>query len=316
MVKFTVEVGDALSRLRTISDETVNTCITSPPYWGLREYGESMKEIGRESTSEEYINNMVEILREVKRVLKPDGTLWLNISDTYVDKQLQMVPARLAIALQSDGWYLRQEIIWAKPNPMPEPSTDRCSRNHEVIYLLAKSKTYYFDYEAIKEKAVSTKKVARHREHPKKAETDHYGSMNNGNTGLVAWMDNFNREGQTPDGMRRKRSVWSVAASRWKGAHFAVYTPELIEPCVLAGSPKGGLVLDPFAGSGTTLGVAIRNGRNAIGIELNPDYAAIIPARVSKIVGHQIESGDDVPQPATFDEWFGLHKGGSRLDNL
>jgi len=291
-----VLVGDALDRLDDIEPESVDTCITSPPYWGLREYTDGDDELGIESNPQDFIDSLVLILRAVKRVLKPEGTLWLNIGDTYVKKQLQMIPARVAMALQEDGWFLRQEIIWAKPNPMPEPSRDRCSRNHEVIYLLAKSKKYYFDFDAIKEKSIN-KKVAG----PNMKTTQHYGAGNGGNAGLLEWKKKFHKTG-TP--FRRKRSVWWIPVVPFKGAHFATFPPQLIEPCVLAGSPVGGMVLDPFAGSGTTLGVAVKHGRNAIGIELNSEYAELIPKRVSQIVGHLVQADEQIPHTPTFGEWF------------
>jgi DNA modification methylase len=273
-------VGDALSQLKKLEDGSVNTCITSPPYWGLRDYGVG-GQLGLENTPEEYVENLVNIFREVRRVLKDDGTLWLNLGDSYAGsgkgrngdgshglgsikqasnrgavngilrkndtgklkpKDLVGIPWRVAFALQADGWYLRQDIIWHKPNPMPESVKDRCTKAHEYIFLLSKSQKYYFDSEAIKEP--TTDKRA--------------------------------------PGNRNKRSVWTVTTKPFKGAHFATFPLDLIEPCVLAGSPKGGVVLDPFFGSGTTGVVAEKNERRCVGIELNADYVKLAITRINK----------------------------------
>ena len=260
--------GDCIKSLKKLDDKSVNTCITSPPYWGLRNYRE-YKQLGMEDTPEEFISNLVDVFREVKRVLRDDGTVWLNLGDTYCgtghkgnytdpkhkegrngqkialnnkidglkSKDLVGIPWRVALALQQDGWYLRQDIIWHKPNTMPESVKDRCTKAHEYIFLLSKNKKYYYDYEAIKEDAVIGKK-------------------------------------------RNKRSVWTVPTKPFKGAHFATFPMDLIEPCVLAGCPEGGTVLDPFGGSGTTGLVADRNGRNAVLIELNNEYAEMARDRL------------------------------------
>jgi len=254
---------------------------------------------------------LVEVFREVRRTLTDDGTLWLNIGDSYSNaggkaqphrnnhggfggsdgkrtqdyakasggfvrtqllgghikpKDLIGIPWLLAFALRADGWYLRQDIIWSKPNPMPESVTDRCGKAHEYLFLLSKSEHYYFDYEAIKEPAVSV------------------GRAPGGNRKLDASRCDHGRDMTIPTGeTRRRRSVWTIAPKPFKGAHFAVYPPELIEPCVLAGCIEGGLVLDPFGGSGTTGGIALKHGRNAILCELNADYAALMPARIESI---------------------------------
>ncbi len=262
--------GDCIEQLKRLADQSINTCITSPPYWGLRNYQED-KQLGMEDTPEEFISNLVDVFREVKRVLRDDGTVWLNLGDTYCgtghkgnytdpkhkegrngqkialnnkidglkSKDLVGIPWRVALALQQDGWYLRQDIIWHKPNTMPESVKDRCTKAHEYIFLLSKNKKYYYDDEAIKEDAVIGKK-------------------------------------------RNKRSVWTVPTKPFKGAHFATFPPELIEPCILAGCPEGGVVLDPFGGSGTTAVVANNHYRNAVLIELNRSYIAIMKKRLEE----------------------------------
>lgn len=266
--------GDSLSVLKGMEDVSVNCCITSPPYFGLRDYGVK-EQIGLESTPEEYIEKLVLVFNEVKRVLKPDGTLWLNIGDSYngymanhrgtgletnrqsarkyiepgaglrttslKNKDMLGIPWRIAFALQKDGWYLRQDIIWHKPNPMPESISDRCTKSHEYLFLLSKSPRYYFDAESIKEPSVM-------QEHSKE--------------------------------MKNKRDVWTVPVKPFKGAHFATFPIELIKPCVLAGSKKDGIILDPFGGSGTTAIAAIREGRKAILIDCNPQYMSIAERRV------------------------------------
>lgn len=333
---YEVKIGDCLDELRKLPDRIADTCITSPPYYGLRDYGVS-GQIGLEPTLDEYIESLVEICREVRRVLKDDGTLWLNIGDSYAGsgkgrnsdgshsadgdgskqstsrgttigsgsksghdgfkpKDLMMVPARLAIALQADGWYLRQDIIWAKPNCMPEPVKDRMVKSHEYIFLLSKSRNYYFDYEAILEPMTSTRLPGPGGRDLKKA----YG-MGGGSEGRFKMKEQMKKGKNT----RRKRSVWWVSPISYSGAHFAVFPPDLIEPCVLAGSRKGGIVLDPFAGSGTTLGVAVRSGRSAIGIELNKEYAGLIDDRVDAICGMKVGRDGSVPQKQKFDSWFG-----------
>lgn len=268
---------DVLEGLRTLPDNSVNCCVTSPPYWGLRDYGHQ-GQIGLEDTPQEYVTRMVEVFREVRRVLRDDGTLWLNLGDSYCkQKELLGIPWKVAFALQEDGWFLRQDIIWHKPNPMPESVTDRCTKAHEYIFLMTKNSKYYYDNDSIKEKSVTT--VNR-----KTLPTDEYkaGKTPNEVTGKMT-----NRGGKSlayayPNGIpfRNKRSVWTVTTKPFKGAHFAVMPQDLVEPCVKAGCPEGGVVLDPFAGSGTTLVVASKLNRSAIGIELNPDYVSIIEERL------------------------------------
>lgn len=299
--------------LKGLPDESVQMCVTSPPYWGLRDYGAD-GQIGLEQTPEEYVSKLVAVFHEVKRVLRNDGTLWLNLGDSYASnsdragmklgarpkgcectyctmptkglkatvpnglkpKDLVGIPWRVAFALQADGWYLRQDIIWSKPNPMPESVTDRCTKAHEYIFLLAKSQRYYYDAEAVSEPAnTHTGKVLDNR---------------NSGTGIARGLNGqADRQGNFEpvfDGNRNRRSVWQVATMPYSGAHFATFPEELIEPCILAGSPEGGIVLDPFFGSGTTGAVSARLGRKWIGIELNPEY---IKLAIDSVTPHDIQ---------------------------
>ena len=370
-------LGDCVAGMQTLPDGCVQTCITSPPYWGLRDYQGGTEEIGQEETVEGYVEKMVEVFREIKRILRDDGTVWLNLGDSYAhnvkehntksDKQssnrgtkefltphrnfegvgiktkdLIGIPWRVAFALQADGWYLRQDIIWHKPNPMPESVTDRCTKAHEYIFLLSKSPHYYFDNVAIKEKA------AQPRRDNFKFGGKKYTEFNDKNPDQK--LKNY---GSTfvYTGTRNKRSVWTVNTKGYKGAHFAVYPEKLIEPCILAGTSEHGccskcgapytrilevgktpnrtprvknlnmipgrdkpsrlnsaemesipkktvgwgascecedasivpcVVFDPFTGSGTTAVVSLKNGRNYIGTELNPDYVKITEARIKE----------------------------------
>ena len=269
MAEYRILVDDCVRAMRRLPEVSVNTCVTSPPYFGLRDYG-CDGQIGNEATPEAFIDQLVRVFRAVRRVLRDDGTLWLNLGDSYgKGKQLLGVPWRVAFALQDDGWILRQDIIWHKPNPMPESVRDRCTKAHEYVFLLSKSPRYYFDSEAMKERAVKGASGS---------------SFNKGKTAEHQLNRSSGKE-RLDDGRRNRRSVWNVATRPYKGAHFATFPPELIEPCILAGCPQGGTVLDPFGGSGTTAGVAVKHGRNAILCELNQDYADLIPARVSSIVG-------------------------------
>lgn len=371
-----IREGDVLERLREMPDGLVQCCITSPPYYGLRDYGTGSweggdpecehsvgdqvpdgmapgaivagvrpgvdasccrrcgaqridQQIGLEASPEFYVERLVEVFREVKRVLRDDGTLWLNLGDSYAGswgaqsrgahdngtstidgsetragsplsgrqitaapsgsrigtiraagckpKDLYGIPWMVAFALRADGWYLRSEIIWAKPNPMPESVTDRPTKAHEQVFLLSKSPRYYYDADAIREAHV-TADDARNREdfEPRRLEAD--PSIINGGArrttrGASTW----------PEGARNKRSVWTVATAPYPEAHFATFPPKLIEPMVLAGSAGGGLVLDPFAGSGTTLQVAVERGRNGLGVELNPEYVALARRRLEGV---------------------------------
>ena len=335
----TLHQGEVLDILRTLPDESVNCCVTSPPYWGLRDYGTAEwvggsaecdhvqslnkhggeradrnqegykklykdtcskcgairrdQQLGLEKTPEEYVSRMVEIFREVRRVLKPDGTLWLNLGDSYnshscgngnvggiegnrknkkdntanthrgnvglKDKDLVGIPWRVAFALQADGWYLRQDLIWHKPNPMPESVTDRCTKAHEYVFLMSKSAKYYYDHEAIKENCESVCERKR--------------------------SSAFRQQSEKPDETlttigRNKRSVWTVTTKPFKEAHFATFPRDLIRPMIQAGCPAGGVVLDPFMGSGTTAIEAIYQGKRYIGIDLNPDYCAMAARRI------------------------------------
>lgn len=257
--------GDCLETLRQMPDGIAQTCVTSPPYFGLRDYKAGDAEIGKEKTPAEFVAALVAVFREVKRVLRDDGTAWVNMGDTYgKGKQLLGIPWRLAFALQDDGWILRQEIIWAKPNPMPESVTDRCTKSHESIFLLAKSESYYCDMGAIKEPAI--KGAAGSDFHTGKTAEHQLGRSSD-----VERID---------DGTRNKRSVWTVATVPYKGAHFATFPPALIEPCILAGAPSGGVVLDPFFGSGTSGEVAQNLGRKFIGCELNPAFRVLQDERL------------------------------------
>lgn len=265
--------GDCLASLRQIESNLVNCCVTSPPYWGLRDYGAD-GQLGLEATPDEYVAKMVEVFREVRRVLRDDGTLWLNLGDSYAastnrvsglkQKDLVGIPWRVAFALQADGWYLRQDIIWHKPNPMPESVRDRCTKAHEYIFLLSKSERYFFDSNAMQENAVR----------------GHGGSKFHLGKTAIHQANRTSIKERIDNGKRNRRSVWTVTTKPFKGAHFATFPPDLIEPCVLAGSPAGGVVLDPFLGSGTTALVAQRNGRSWIGCELNPIYADMAIKRI------------------------------------
>jgi DNA modification methylase len=304
-----IEFGDCRDTMRRWSSEGVKAqmCVTSPPYFGLRDYGHD-GQIGLEQTPEEYIAAMVDVFRCVRDVLADDGTLWLNIGDSYnayngnrgrstsfqqatdealprlpkgagltvpdlKNKDLIGIPWMLAFALRADGWYLRQDIIWHKPNPMPESVRDRCTKAHEYIFLLSKSERYYFDSEAMKEPATG-------RDPGNKAHK--YSDAYDGSD---------SEEHRTKAGLlavgaretRNRRSVWSVATRPYKGAHFATFPPALIEPCILAGSRPGDIVLDPFMGSGTTAQVALQHGRAYLGCELNPDYKELQDQRISQV---------------------------------
>lgn len=363
-----IVVGDCVTSLRAMADQSVNCCVTSPPYFGLRDYGHP-GQIGLEATPDAYVAKMVEVFREVRRVLRDDGTLWLNLGDSYAaqrggsampaetlaggvsgqgdkdakrgresaylphrnaaslglkHKDLIGIPWRVAFALQADGWYLRQDIIWSKPNPMPESVRDRCTKAHEYIFMLSKSARYYYDADAIAEPLASAS-VARlsqaNLENQKGS--DRVPGKTNGNMKAVAKQDGHGRRhagfnqryfgsdkpytgestkdyaaGGAQDASatkarivdrilsgeittRNKRSVWTVTTKPFKGAHFATFPPDLIEPCILAGAPTGGVVLDPFGGAGTTGMVASRHGRNSVLCELNADYANLAEERIA-----------------------------------
>ena len=273
-------IGDCRESLRSLEAGSVQTCVTSPPYFGLRDYGQD-RQIGLEPTPDEFVAAMVEVFREVHRVLADDGTLWLNLGDTYgAAKQLIGIPWRVAFALQADGWYLRQDIIWHKPNPMPESVTDRCTKAHEYIFLFSKKPKYYFDHEAMREPCSEDMQRRAAKGHTRGAGGKIDASRQDADTlrGEHAKVIDVSRG-------RNRRSVWTVTTKPYKGAHFATFPPELIEPCVLAGSRPGDIVLDPFGGSGTTAGVALKHGRKAVLCELNPEYAALVPDRIASITG-------------------------------
>jgi len=312
-----IKQGDALSVLKTMPDQSVHCCVTSPPYWGLRDYGVD-GQLGLESTPDEYVEKMVEVFREVRRVLRDDGTLWLNLGDSYAGqakagdkrfgnpefnknrpsrertktpgkavppglkpKDLVGIPWMVAFALRADGWYLRQDIIWHKPNAMPESVTDRCTKAHEYIFLLSKSQHYYYDHEAIKEPAAyDGRKDTLQKGSPKYEKDVLPGQVVHSMAakGHERWKKN-----ERGEYVRNKRSVWTVPTKPFPEAHFAVFPPALITPCILAGCPVGGTVLDPFAGSGTTLLVATQHHRKSIGIELNPEYIEIAKRRLNSV---------------------------------
>ena len=297
----TILYGDCRDTLKQF-DEQARTCITSPPYYGLRNYGNEENQIGQENTPEEFIDQLVSVFKEVRNVLTDDGTLWVNLGDSYYnyrpgkgqsypkqsvsktnqdlptqcnkrgnkldglkEKDLIGIPWMFAFAMRSDGWYLRQDIIWHKPNPMPESVKDRCTKSHEYIFLLSKNKKYYYDNEAIKE-PVKQDWGTRNRTNGKYHNS---GSGLSPHSGLTKSYDRKN-----------KRDVWSITNKPYKGSHFAVFPPDLITPCILAGSEKGDIILDPFMGSGTTAMVAKQLGRDYIGCEMHEEYSNLIDQRV------------------------------------
>lgn len=359
MNKAEILVGDALKGLQQLPDGGVRTCVTSPPYWGLRDYGtgnwvggdpacshrrESKKsdktitghknftemlgvgdaiyksecprcgavredeQLGLEATPQEFVENLCKIFDEVWRVLADDGTVWVNLGDSYTNggmsnpsakstlgggknrgaadysiarkipaglksKDLVGIPWRFAFAMQDRGWYLRQDIIWAKPNPMPESVTDRCTKSHEYIFLFSKQPRYFFDHEAIKEEALTEPSARDKNAEGYQADYPKGDRFSPGERVFGA------------DGKKNKRSVWTVGVASYKEAHFAVYPSALIEPCIKAGSAEGDTVLDPFSGSGTTGEVALKLGRNYVGCELNPDYAKLSERRITEALG-------------------------------
>ena len=266
--------GSCLDKLKDLEDQSINTCITSPPYWGLRDYGKG-KQLGLEETPEEFVNNLVEVFKEVKRVLRDDGTVWLNLGDSFLpNKQLGCIPFKVAMALQKDSWILRQDIIWHKPNCTPESVKDRCTKAHEYIFLLSKSPKYYYDNEAVKEDCVG-------KDERKWADTyENVGNITQDNTN--AGIKRTKRYSKDGNFKRNRRSVWTVTTKAFKGSHFATFPMDLIEPCVLAGCPEGGTVLDPFAGSGTTGIVAANHARNSVLLELNEEYIEIAKKRLNQ----------------------------------
>ncbi|MBI1186877.1 MAG: site-specific DNA-methyltransferase [Alphaproteobacteria bacterium] len=270
--------GDAQRAVAAFPSSFVNTVITSPPYFGQRDY-EAPGQIGREATPDAYIHKLVGIFREVRRTLRDDGTLWLNIGDKYDGGELLGLPWRVALALVEDGWRLRSDIIWHKPNAMPHSVKTRPTPDHEYVFFLSKNAKYYYDADSIREPHTTfseNSKMRGGRGHfGKRGGTPETGK-NSGNSNLhdARWDQYFHPLG------RNKRTVWSVALGKFRGAHFAVFPEKLIAPCIQAGSPKGGLVLDPFFGSGTTGLVALNSGRRFIGVELNRDYCDIARSRL------------------------------------
>lgn len=304
MIKIDIYAGDCIKSLKNMPEQSINTCITSPPYYGLRDYGVK-GQLGLEETPKQFVDNLVNVFKEVRRVLRDDGTVWLNLGDSYAAqkgkgfnthtdqgtgnrvqemqkkygdikvktvlpaKNLVGIPWRVALALQQDGWYLRQDIIWHKPNPMPESVKDRCTKAHEYIFLLSKSTKYYFDNEAIKEDAKfpqgpdASNKIRKGVGDPK-----------------MQTRGGLHKIGAIPK--KNKRSVWTVTTKPFKGAHFATFPMDLIEPCILAGCPEGGTVLDPFAGSGTTGIVAANHNCNSVLLELNEEYIELAKDRIKK----------------------------------
>ncbi|WP_371360147.1 site-specific DNA-methyltransferase [Pseudomonas sp. KT_2_4] len=332
MKQHRVLIGDCIESMRTLPDQSVSTCVTSPPYYGLRDYGMA-GQIGLEETPAEFVARLVDVFREVRRVLRDDGTAWVNMGDSYANggrttrgadekldartmsvrprdpagikpKDLMGIPWRLAFALQDDGWYLRQDIIWHKPNPMPESTRDRCTKAHEYLFLLSKSPRYYYDQDAIKEPVALSSITRMAQDLEQQRGSDRVPGKSNGPMKAVrSKRDSFKRDdskreqaipGQSlgthrpdreesawPLDTRNKRSVWTVPTQGFKGAHFATFPPDLIRPCILAGAPLGGVVLDPFGGAGTTAVVAMQEGRKSILCELNPEYAAMAERRIA-----------------------------------
>ena len=295
--------GDVIEKLKEIETGTVQCVVTSPPYWGLRNY-QVDGQLGLEETPEEYVEKMVEVFRQIKRVLKHDGTVWLNLGDSYASNQsdgdrvskyslkqktnagklgggqrvpvglktkdLVGIPWRVAFALQADGWYLRQDIIWHKPNPMPESVQDRCTKSHEYIFLLTKSAKYKFNQllEDLRPSTYNDKRLINGNYTEQRRDRNYPGNAQQG-SGML----------KPTDGQANKRSVWKINTKPYKEAHFAVFPPKLPELCIKAGSSEGDIVLDPFFGSGTTGWVAQRLGRKWIGIELNEEYIKIAEKR-------------------------------------
>jgi len=289
MTTATIHIGDIRAVLAMKPDQSVQCVVTSPPYWALRDYGVD-GQIGQEATPSEYVAAVVDAFREVWRVLADDGTLWLNLGDTFArDKNLIGIPWRVAFALQADGWYLRSDIIWAKPNPMPESVTDRPTRSHEYVFLLTKQPRYYYDGSAIREEPKSqgplkvpagwdTHSGSRGRFH-RDGRADKQRGHSRRHEGFNVRWDAMSRAEQQARGAN-KRTVWTIATRPFPDAHFATFPEALVEPCILAGSREGDTVLDPFAGSGTVGVVALRHNRRFVGIELNPMYAEMASRRI------------------------------------
>lgn len=282
--------GNCLDVLKTLAPRSVQTCVTSPPYYHLRDY-ESAEQLGTEASPAEYIANLVTVFRLVREALKDDGTLWINIGDSYADrpiagtaikaKDLIGIPWMLGFALRDDGWWLRQDIVWQKANPYPESITDRCTKAHEYIFLLSKQRTYRYDRMAIAEPAIYAEQHARKATSWGKKKL--HVSKNNIEKYQLLGTDN--NKTCLPGGKRNKRSVWTVKVQPYKGAHMATYPEDLIKPCILAATLPGDTVLDPFSGAGTTGVVAKSLDRNYVGIELNPHYIVLAMDRIRRTPG-------------------------------
>jgi site-specific DNA-methyltransferase (adenine-specific) len=278
--------GDIRSVANQIPDNVVQTIITSPPYFGHRSYGakpDSEYEIGRESSLDVYIANLISCFSAIKSKLREDGLLWLNLGDTYINKELQGVPWRIAFALKDTGWILRSDIIWKKPNAMPSSVKNRPTTDHEYIFLFAKSSDYYYDADAIREPHVTfteNSKMKGGRNHLGKRNGTPEKGKNSGNSNLHAgrWDQAFHPKG------RNKRTVWEIPLGKFRDAHFAVYPEALVETCLLAASRKGDIVFDPFAGSGTTGVVALKHQRKFIGCELVKEYQEMAQKRINELV--------------------------------
>ncbi len=274
--------GDALSVLKTLPSDSVHCCVTSPPYYGLRDYGVN-GQIGLEQTPGEYVARLTEVFWEVRRVLTPEGTLWLNIADSYAGggkvwpgvkpKDMLGIPWTLAFSLRADGWFLRSDIIWHKPNCLPNSMKDRPVNCYEHVFLLAKSKKYHFDYTALQVPIAESSKTRYRRGFRQMKYTE-------GAPGQTAQTINQPRPGEEAPALRRGRDIWTIGTNNYRAAHFATFPVELVKPCLLAGCPEGGIVLDPFFGAGTTGVAALMLGRRYIGIELNPDFCEIARKRI------------------------------------
>ena len=320
-----IVVGDALRCLRSLQSESVQCIVTSPPYWGLRSYGGETDMIGMERSFDDYVGNLVAVFGEAKRVLRGDGTLWLNLGDAYwggkgrssyaypsthldrntlqkahhhtaeygetrpldekhpvfKPKDLLLMPARIAMALQEDGWWLRSEIIWSKPNPFPESVTDRPTSAHEKLYLFSKSKKYFYDSDSVRTPGKAWKKGG--------FKGSKYVAAEGGDGSNEHGVARHRAGGYFVDKPGANlRNVWSIPTQSYKGAHFATFPEALVEPCIKAGTAKGATVLDPFAGSGTVGQVALRLERNAVLIEINPEYAKLAKKRIGKPLGSRI----------------------------
>lgn len=330
-----IKFGDCRDTMRRWAEEgvRVQTCVTSPPYFGLRDYGHE-GQLGLEQTPEQYVANMVEVFRCVRDVLADDGTLWLNIGDSYardsrvrwdnslhtekdwkVDQKMRNapnlvrdgagykpkdligIPWMLAFALRADGWYLRQDIVWNKPNPMPESVRDRCTKAHEYIFLLSKSGRYFFDSDAMKEPAVGANLHDATGRTKQRGMADTFKRKDSKRAQAIPGQSVGTHREDRPDSTfdlytRNRRSVWTVATRPYKGAHFATFPPDLIEPCILAGSRPGDIVLDPFMGSGTTAQVAIYHGRQYLGCELNDEYRELQDKRISEAITRRVAAED------------------------